>query len=98
MTSEPIDPDCAFCAIAQGRDRSAEVVCEDKTWVAFFPLSPATPGHTLVIPRSHVVDLWQVELDLGSELMAAVIRVYRAIDLPFKPEVINPITSSGHTP
>lgn len=97
MTSEVhSDPeDCDFCAIARGEDRSAEVICEDKTWIAFFPLDPATPGHTLVIPRKHVADLWKVESSLGSELMAAVIRVGRAIDVSLKPEGINLITSAG---
>ncbi len=97
MTSDVVVEDCEFCAIAQGKDRSAEVVCEDKSWIAFFPLSPATPGHTLVIPRSHIVDLWKVEPPLDSELMTAVIRVGRAIDLALKPEGMNLITSAGET-
>ena len=86
---------CAFCAIAQGRDRSVEVLCEDRDWVAFFPLKPATPGHTLVIPRRHVADLWKVDPPLGAELMAAVIRVGRAIDRALKPEGMNLISSAG---
>ena len=89
--------ECEFCAIAQGKDRSAEVVCEDQSWIAFFPISPATPGHTLVIPRTHVTDLWQVEPALGGELMAAVIRVGRAIHQALKPEGMNLITSAGGT-
>lgn len=87
--------DCAFCAIARGEDRSVEIVCEAESWIAFFPKEPATPGHTLVIPRIHVTDLWEVEPPLGSELMAAVIRVGRAIEKALKPEGMNLITSSG---
>jgi len=86
---------CDFCAIARGEDRSVEVVCEEESWIAFFPLDPATPGHTLVIPRKHVVDLWEVEPPLGADLMAAVIRVGRAIDASLKPEGMNLITSAG---
>jgi len=97
MTPESINPDCAFCAIAQGKDRSAQVVCEDADWIAFFPLNPATPGHTLVIPRQHVVDLWQVDPALGAELMSAVIRVGRAIDQALDPEGMNLISSAGET-
>ena len=97
MAAEPTDPDCAFCAIAQGKDRSAEVVCEGTDWIAFFPLNPATPGHTLVIPRRHVADLWQVDPPLGAELMAAVIRVGRAIEKALKPEGMNLISSAGKT-
>ena len=38
------------------------------------------PVITLVIPRRHVADLWQVDPSLGAELMTGVIRVGRAID------------------
>lgn len=90
------DPDaCAFCAIAQGVDDSAEIICEAEDWVAFFPLKPATAGHTLVIPRVHVPDLWSVEPALGGELMKGLIRVGRAIDKALTPDGMNLITSSG---
>lgn len=86
---------CAFCAIARGEDRSVELVCEDQNWIAFFPLDPATPGHTLVIPRQHISDLWEAEPALASELINAAIRVGRAINKSLEPEGMNLITSSG---
>jgi len=96
MTFEPVyDDDCDFCAIARGEDRPSGVICERETWLAFFPLSPATPGHTLVIPRTHVSDLWSLGGDLQPHLMAAVIEVGRAIDRALSPEGMNLITSSG---
>ena len=88
-------PDCDFCSIARGEDPSAEIVCEGELWVAFFPRHPATLGHTLVIPRSHVADLWKVEPPLGNHLMAAVIDVGRAIQAALAPEGMNLITSAG---
>lgn len=96
MTSaEPMQENCDFCAIAQGKDKSTEVVCEDENWIAFFPLSPATPGHTLVIPRTHVANLWEVDALLGAELMTALLRVGRAIEIALVPEGTNVITSAG---
>jgi histidine triad (HIT) family protein len=88
------DLDCDFCAIAAGRSE-AEVVCEGERWVAFLPLAPATPGHTLVIPREHTPDLWAADPRTGSELMAAAIRVGRAVRRAVAPDGINLITSSG---
>lgn len=87
---------CPFCAIAAGGDRTVEVVCEAADWLAFFPLEPATTGHTLVIPREHHPDLWDVGDALGSELMGAVVRVGRAIRTALSPDGMNLITSSGH--
>lgn len=87
--------DCEFCSIARGDDPSAEVVCAGESWVAFFPLHPATLGHTLVIPRSHVADLWKLEPPLGDHLMAASIHMGRAIQAALAPEGMNLITSAG---
>lgn len=89
--------ECDFCAIARGDDPSVEMVCESDEWVAFFPLEPATPGHTLVIPRRHVVDLWSADPQLGAVLMTAVIQVGRAIDASLSPEGMNLISSAGQT-
>jgi len=97
MSAPDVEPNCEFCAIARGDDRSVEVVCEGESWLAFFPLSPATPGHTLVVPRAHVADLWQIDPPLGADLMAAVIRVGRAIDQALTPEGMNLIASAGET-
>jgi histidine triad (HIT) family protein len=91
------EPGCDFCRIARGEDQAVEVVCEGESWVAFFPLNPATPGHTLVIPKTHVADLWKVQPPLDAELMTAVIRVGRAIDAALNPEGMNLITSAGET-
>lgn len=93
----PSVDNCAFCRIANGQDREAEVVCEGENWIAFFPLNPATPGHTLVIPRAHVPDLWQAEPELGGELARAAIRVGQAIEVALHPEGMNLITSAGQT-
>jgi histidine triad (HIT) family protein len=86
---------CDFCAIARGGDHSVEIVCQGREWVAFFPIDPATPGHTLLIPRTHVADLWALQPALATELINAVIRVGRAIDSSLKPEGMNLITSAG---
>jgi histidine triad (HIT) family protein len=85
---------CDFCSIARGI-LAAEVVCEAETWIAFFPDKPATPGHTLVIPRRHVPDLWSTDPVLADDLMDAVIRVGHAIQTAVTPDGMNLITSSG---
>jgi histidine triad (HIT) family protein len=91
------DKDCAFCRIARGEDDSVEVVAEAADWLAFFPLNPATPGHTLVIPREHVRDLWQVAPPLSDVLIRACIDLGKAIDAALDVDGMNLITSAGAT-
>jgi histidine triad (HIT) family protein len=86
---------CDFCDIARGATEEVELVCQAENWVAFFPLNPATPGHTLVIPRTHVADLWQAEPSLAADLAGAVQRVGLAIDKALEPDGMNLITSAG---
>jgi histidine triad (HIT) family protein len=87
--------ECPFCAIARGGDPSAKMLCGDASWVAFFPVAPATPGHTLVIPRNHVRDVWALSPDLGHDLMQGVVRVGRALQEVLQPEGMNLISSAG---
>lgn len=86
---------CDFCSIAGGQDETAEVVAEGKAWVAFFPLEPATPGHTLVIPRRHVRDLWDLDEQTAGIMINAAVSVGNAIQKALAPDGMNLITSSG---
>ena len=47
---------CVFCAIARG-EVAADVVWRDDIAVAFLDRSPLFHGHTLVVPRRHVLTL-----------------------------------------
>jgi histidine triad (HIT) family protein len=87
--------DCDFCRIARGKDPDAHVICEGETWVGFLPLEPATLGHTLVIPREHVSDVWALGEGLGADLMAALVHVGKAIRVALKPDGLNLISSAG---
>ena len=65
---------CPFCSIAVGRG-PARMIFEDNHTVAFFPLVPATLGHTLVVPRTHAPDLWAIAPTEAGRLLATALRV-----------------------
>jgi histidine triad (HIT) family protein len=65
-----IDNECIFCRIVTG-ELPATIVHEDELTVAFMDINPATRGHCLVVPRSHVRDL----LEIGREDLDAVMAV-----------------------
>ncbi len=63
--------DCIFCKIVAG-ELPASVVDEDEHTLSFMDISPATPGHALVIPRAHARDLLEIEpAELGAVARAA---------------------------
>ena len=53
---------CLFCAISHGKI-PALIVSEDKRTISFMDISPATRGHTLVIPREHATDIHSINQD-----------------------------------
>jgi histidine triad (HIT) family protein len=55
---------CVFCSIVAG-DEAAHVIAESDRALAFLDVNPATEGHTLVIPRAHAVDIWDLDPEDG---------------------------------
>ncbi len=50
---------CIFCQIIAGEIPSHKVY-EDKDFLAFLDINPLSPGHTLVIPKTHYPWVWDV--------------------------------------
>lgn len=88
------DQECDFCRIVRG-ELGARVVCETEAAIAFFPLDPAALGHTLVIPRTHIADLWGLDREVGAGLGDALLRVAVALRAALRPDGLNVIQSSG---
>ncbi|ELS53943.1 HIT family protein [Streptomyces viridochromogenes] len=85
---------CAFCEIAAGTG-GARVVYEDAHTLAFFPLAPATRGHTLVVPRAHSADLWAMDETAAQHLFRTVLLVGGALRAVLRPDGMNVINSAG---
>ncbi|HET9860561.1 MAG TPA: HIT family protein [Nocardioidaceae bacterium] len=63
-------PDCLFCAIADG-DKPGHLVLRTPDVAAFLDSRPVFKGHTLVVPRRHVVTLPDLPADLRSPFLEA---------------------------
>lgn len=88
------DSDCVFCAIAF-RDKPARVVFRTDRIVALFPPEPATVGHTLVIPRSHIPDIWALDEETAHDLTGVTLQIARAVREALNPQGLNIIQSNG---
>jgi histidine triad (HIT) family protein len=56
------DPDCIFCKIVAGEIPSHKIYEDDKT-LAFMDINPWTRGHSLVIPKAHSRNVYDVDPD-----------------------------------
>lgn len=71
------------------------MVYRDDHAVAFFPLRPATFGHTLVVPRRHIPDIWELPEQTAAHLSRTVLRGAAALRAAVAPDGLNIIQSSG---
>ena len=54
--------DCIFCKIING-DIPCYKIYEDDVMLAFLDINPVSPGHTLVIPKAHTLDITTIDND-----------------------------------
>lgn len=85
---------CVFCEITAHR-APARVVYEDGATMAFLPRSPATEGHTLVVPKRHAPDLWSMEEAEAQELVRVALAIGRVLRAELASEGMNLIHSAG---
>ena len=71
--------DCLFCNIAKG-NIPADVIYENDAVLAFRDINPQAPLHALVIPRTHIATINDIERDHAAdigELYLAAARIAR---------------------
>lgn len=70
--------DCVFCAIIAG-EIPAEIVLDEPEFVAFLDARPVFKGHTLLVPREHVVTLPDLPAGLRDGFLEAAQRLATAV-------------------
>ena len=79
MTSaQPAHNDCYFCRVAAGL--ADPIIYENRSFVALFDTNPVNPGHALVIPRRHVVSLFDLDETEQSDYFDAIYGVRPVIE------------------
>ena len=68
---------CTFCRIVE-RSQDASIVYEDERVVAFLDVMPINRGHTLIVPRTHVAFLSEVDADDGARMFLVAQKIDRA--------------------
>ena len=73
---------CKFCKIIKG-EIPWWIVYEEKNIVAIIPKEVEVYGHTLVIPREHYADLY----DIPTNILADISRVSKMLALAYKEKI-----------
>lgn len=86
--------DCLFCKIVAGDIPSIKVYEDDHVY-AFMNINPVTKGHTLLIPKTHCKDLFEMSEEVARNLYAAAPKVANAIKSAFNPVGMNTLNNNG---
>lgn len=73
---------CIFCKIIN-KEIPSYPVYEDDVIYAFLDITQTTKGHTLVIPKQHVTDIFEYDETLAGELFSRIPKIARAIEQAF---------------
>ena len=86
--------DCVFCRIAS-KEEYASFVYEDKDVVAFLDSRPVSEGHTLVVPRKHYENIFEVPDEEVANLFKVVKKLASGILKSEKAEGISIVQNNG---
>lgn len=59
---------CIFCKIISG-DTPCYKIFEDDDILAFLDINPSEPGHTLIIPKNHTLDMMEIDNEMLIKIM-----------------------------
>ncbi len=76
---------CIFCEIVAGV-APGFIVADDDLTMAFLDRGQTTPGHTLVVPRAHVADIWDLSDRDAAAVMIMATRIAQLLDKRLSPD------------
>jgi len=86
--------ECVFCKIVKG-ELPCFKVYEDERVLAFEDINPIAEGHTLIIPKRHAENLWEIAGEDLTAIHAASKRVAHALREILRPTGIAVLQLNG---
>lgn len=85
---------CVFCRIIN-KEIPSNIVYEDDKFLAIFDISQSTKGHTLVLPKKHFENIFELDDVTTNEIFGVVKKVSEKLKKAFNPDGFNMISNNG---
>ncbi len=85
--------DCIFCKIANNEIPSYKIY-EDENVLAFLDITQGTKGHTLIIPKKHVRNIYELDEETITNVFKVVPMIATALKKAFSPIGLNIINNN----
>jgi len=86
--------ECTFCQIIK-KEKKAYFVYEDEQCAAFLDAYPVSEGHTLVVPKKHYENIYDIPEDILAHIMKVSKRLAMDYQKIFRSIGLNIIQSNG---
>ncbi len=86
--------DCIFCKIANGEIPS-KTIYEDEYFRGILDLSPATAGHTLILPKEHFADLFEMTPEYLERVLPVAQSIARKLQERLHCKGVNLVQNNG---
>lgn len=86
--------DCVFCKIVKGEIPSAKIF-ENEHVLAFLDLSQVTKGHTLIIPKVHKENLFELTPEIAKNIFEVAPTIANALKETYQPIGLNAVNNNG---
>ncbi len=87
--------ECIFCEIKDGKQLSSKIF-EDKKTLAFLDIYPVANGHTLVIPKVHSENLYDIQAEDIAAVGITLARIAKTLKKVLKCDGINVYQGNEH--
>lgn len=88
------DDNCIFCKIAAGEIPS-QTIYEDDDFRAILDLGPATKGHTLILPKEHAANLFELSDETAAKLTPLAKKLGKQLVEKLGADGLNVIQNNG---
>jgi len=85
---------CIFCKIING-EIPGHIIYENEFVLTFLDISQTTKGHTLIIPKKHCVDIFEMDEMLMQQVFVVVPKIAAALKTTFGCSGINLVNNNG---
>lgn len=90
------DNNCIFCKIANGEIPS-RTVYENEMFRVILDNGPATEGHSLVLPKDHYADLFEIPADVAAEAVKTAQKAAVILKDKLGADGLNIVQNNGET-
>lgn len=88
--------DSIFCKIAAGEIPSRKIY-EDKDLIAIMDLSPTSKGHSLIIPKEHYTNIYDIDEEIAGKVMKTAKKLATKMTVALNCDGFNLLQNNGET-